>query len=85
MTRQARSITLSLEPHQKQRLEQLAVAFDCLWGDRANVSELVKAIADGRLILQKPNSPIRKADQYHYRHQLSEIRAALDNLESLVD
>ena len=80
-----RSITLSLKPHQKQRLEQLAIAFDCLWGDRPNVSELVKAVADGRLILQKPDSPIRKADLHHYQQKISEIRAALANLEDLAN
>lgn len=85
MTRAKRSITLSLDTSQKARLVQLAAAFDCMWGEKPNVSELIKAIADGRLLLQKPESPIRRADTHHYQKQIADIRAALENLESLAD
>lgn len=49
MTRKGKAITLSLQPHQKASLEALAAAYDILWGNRPNISQLVKAIADGEL------------------------------------
>lgn len=51
MTRKKRSITLSIEEHEKAQLEQLALEFGQTWGDKPNVSKLVKAIAKGKLRL----------------------------------
>jgi hypothetical protein len=51
MTRKNRSITLSIEEHEKVQLEQLALEFGQTWGDRPNVSKLLKAIAQGKLRL----------------------------------
>lgn len=51
MTRKKRSITLSIEEHEKAQLEALALEFDQTWGDNPNVSKLVKAIAKGKLRL----------------------------------
>ncbi|NMF81786.1 WYL domain-containing protein [Nodosilinea sp. P-1105] len=51
MTRQKRSITLSIDEAEKAQLEQLALDFDQTWGDRPNVSKLIKAIAQGTLRL----------------------------------
>ena len=51
MTRKKRSITLSIEEHEKAQLEALALEFDQTWGDNPNVSKLVKAIAQGKLRL----------------------------------
>jgi len=51
MTRKKRSITLSIEEHEKVQLEALALEFDQTWGDNPNVSKLVKAIAQGKLRL----------------------------------
>jgi hypothetical protein len=51
MTRQKRSITLSIEEREKAQLEQLALEFGQTWGDKPNVSKLVKAIAQGKLRL----------------------------------
>jgi len=51
MTRKKRSITLSIEEHEKTQLEALALEFDQTWGDNPNVSKLVKAIAQGKLRL----------------------------------
>lgn len=84
MTREKKAITLSLEPHQKQRLEQLAIAFGLLWGDKPNVSALIQAIADGRLMVIAPEKPIPKADHHFYRQQLADLKTAIANLEGLV-
>lgn len=45
------SITLSISDHEKAQLEQLALAFDQTWGEKPNVSKLLKAIARGKLRL----------------------------------
>ncbi|MFQ3618463.1 MAG: WYL domain-containing protein [Cyanobacteriota bacterium] len=51
MPRKRSSITLSIEEHEKAQLEQLALDFDQTWGDKPNVSKLLKAIARGKLRL----------------------------------
>jgi len=45
------SITLSISAHEKARLEQLALDFGQTWGEKANVSKLIKAIAQNKLCL----------------------------------
>ncbi|HIK39595.1 WYL domain-containing protein [Thermoleptolyngbya sp. M55_K2018_002] len=51
MPQKRSSITLSIEEHEKAQLEQLALEFDQTWGDKPNVSKLLKAIARGKLRL----------------------------------
>jgi predicted DNA-binding transcriptional regulator YafY len=43
------SFNLSIADHEKARLEELALEFDQTWGDKPNVSKLIKAIARGKL------------------------------------
>ena len=45
MGRKGRSITISLEEKDKVQLEALALEYDMTWGDRANISKLIEAIA----------------------------------------
>ena len=49
MTRKNESITLSCTEADKKALEKLAIAHGCTWGDKANISELVQRIAQGKL------------------------------------
>jgi len=49
MSRKGQSITLSVSEQEKQQLQALAEAFNCKWGDRANISRLVSAIAQNKL------------------------------------
>jgi len=49
MSRKGHSITLSLREQEKQQLEKLALELGCLWGDRPNISKLIKAIAENKL------------------------------------
>ena len=49
MARKRASITLSVAEREKARLEALALALGQTWGDRPNVSKLIKAIARGEL------------------------------------
>ena len=51
MTRKRSSITLSIAEAEKARLEQLALDFGQTWGEKPNVSKLMKAIARGKLRL----------------------------------
>jgi hypothetical protein len=51
VTRKGRAITLSVNEHQKLCLEAIARDFGITWGDKPNISQLVKAIADGKLRL----------------------------------
>ena len=63
MSRKGETITLSLDASDKAALMQIAAAFGCHWGDKPNISELVKAIAQGRLKVywsdQVPTAEVR--------------------------
>jgi hypothetical protein len=45
MSRKGQSITLSISERDKANLEALALEYGMTWGDRPNISELIKAIA----------------------------------------
>lgn len=49
MTRKKKSITLSIGEAEKERLERIAIAYGQTWGEKPNVSALVKAIANGSI------------------------------------
>ena len=60
MSRKQESITLSLTPEHKAELEKISLEFGCLWGDKPNISGLMKAIADGELLLSRSGKPDKK-------------------------
>jgi predicted DNA-binding transcriptional regulator YafY len=49
MTRKNQAITLSIRDKEKQALEKLALEFGKTWGDKPNVSKLIKSIASKEL------------------------------------
>ncbi|EKV02079.1 hypothetical protein Lepto7375DRAFT_4281 [Leptolyngbya sp. PCC 7375] len=51
MVRKRPSITLTISDHEKAQLEALAMEFGQTWGDKPNVSKLIKAIANGKLLI----------------------------------
>lgn len=55
MSRKGQSITLSLREQDKVELENLALEFGMMWGDRPNISKLIEAIARHHLIIGKNN------------------------------
>lgn len=61
MTRRNEAITISCTPQEKASLEALAEEYECMWGDRPNISALIKAIANGVIPLGEPvpNAQIR--------------------------
>ncbi|MEM6838848.1 MAG: hypothetical protein AAF609_18580 [Cyanobacteria bacterium P01_C01_bin.120] len=63
----------------------MAIEFDAKWGDSANISALVKMIADGRITLYKPGSPINGGDKSYYKTQIGTLEAIIENLKQLID
>ena len=51
MSRKGQSITLSISEQEKAQLEQMALDFGMTWGDRPNISKLIKAIAKRKLLM----------------------------------
>lgn len=49
MSRRGETITLSLDAADKAALEELALLYGCTWGDKPNISALLKAIAQNKL------------------------------------
>ncbi|GAX36482.1 helix-turn-helix transcriptional regulator [Nodularia sp. NIES-3585] len=55
MSRKGQSITLSLRERDKAELEAIALQFGMMWGDRPNISKLVEAIAQRKLLIGNNN------------------------------
>jgi predicted DNA-binding transcriptional regulator YafY len=53
MSRKGQSITLSISERDKAELENLALEFGMMWGDRPNISKLIEAIARHHLTIGK--------------------------------
>jgi hypothetical protein len=49
MSRKGKSVTLSIDESDLATLEDIALEFGQTWGDRGNISALMKAIAQGKL------------------------------------
>jgi WYL domain len=56
MSRKGQSITLSISERDKAQLESLALELGMTWGDRANISKLVEAIARRQLLIAPNHS-----------------------------
>ena len=67
------SITLSISAYEKAQLEQLALEFGQTWGEKANVSKLIKAIAQNKL---------RLADNHDWsRDRIDTLARAMNQLK----
>lgn len=75
MSRKGQSITLSVSERDKAELEAIAREFGMMWGNDPNISKLIKAIAQRKLIIGKNNdwkeSRIRALDRA--MHLLTDI------------
>lgn len=80
MTRKQESITLSLSLEQKAELENIALEFGCLWGEKPNISALIKAIAKGELLLIKSESS-GKQNRVLAKDAIASIQDAITLLE----
>jgi WYL domain len=75
MTRKGSAITLSLQDREKEALTELAQEFGMKWGDhKPNVSKLIKAIAQRKLLVSHNND-----------WPLERIQALLSSVKALTD
>lgn len=75
MGRKGESITLSISESEKAALEALAAEFGMTWGEKANISKLVKAIARHQLLIA-PNHDWKEP-------RLQALKKAIDALSDL--
>ena len=83
MTRKQESVTLSISQEQKTKLENLSIEFGFLWGDKPNISGLMKAIAEGDVLLLKPGKPTKEKRKM-IKDAISSIQDALAILLDLI-
>ena len=62
MTRKNQSITLAVSQSEMQQLEVIAMQHSCKWGDKPNVSELMRQIASGDLIIVSRQQQLIKSE-----------------------
>lgn len=81
MARKGESITLSISPEEKAELEKIALQFGCTWGDKPNVSGLLKAIASHRLqIFWDDETPKPEIKRISAKAAIAKIKQGLDEL-----
>ena len=79
MTRKHESITLSICEADSKALEDIAAAHGCTYGSKANVSELFRRIAQGKLRV------IAASEDFELCQLLdrAEVRRAIELIEKL--
>lgn len=82
--RQRETVTLSLTPEDKAALESLAAEFSCFWGDKPNVSALLKAIARREIQLNRPDVPKEVSDRAAFAAHLAQIQIASGELLKMI-
>ena len=83
MSRKGESITLSLSAEEKAKLEMIALQFGCTWGEKPNVSALLKAIAARNLIVHYSDElPKPKIKRKQAQLAIAKIKQGLDDLSS---
>ncbi len=87
MTRKGESVTLSLSSEQKQQLERIALEFGQTWGnEKPNISQLVRAIADGELKVTwgDEETPMTKQQRNAMKSAIALIQEGLSKLIKLI-
>jgi GTPase involved in cell partitioning and DNA repair len=74
---------VAVVPVPDERLEKVALSVGAKWGQQANISELVKMVADGRVIVHLPETPITESDRDYFKAQISVLEAVTANLKRL--
>jgi hypothetical protein len=81
MTRRNESLTVSLRQEDKVVLETIALQFGCSWGDKPNISALLKAIAVGSLkVIYNDDLPPAEIKKNQARQAIEKIKTGLDEL-----
>ena len=79
MTKKNKSITLSVCEADSKALEAIAIAHGCTYGSKANVSELFRRIAQGKLRV------VEASEDFELCQLLdrAEVRRAIELIEKL--
>ena len=85
MTRKGESVTLALSSEDKAALEAIALKFGCTWGDKPNVSALMKAIAQRSLEVNWPNGEAPEDTRARSLElAIDAIKSGLDRLKDIL-
>lgn len=81
MARKGESATFSLSPGDIEALEAIALDLECTWGEKPNISALLRKIANGSLVvLFAEEGPEYDPRGYELRDAVERVKDALDNL-----
>jgi hypothetical protein len=83
VSRKSESITLSVSEEDKTELENIALEFGCTWGEKPNISKLMKQIASRELLLSKSDKPA-KQKRALIKDAIASIQEALTILLELI-
>lgn len=84
MTRKQESITLSISPEDKAKLEEKALEFGCLWGQDPNISKFMKRIANDELLVSEPDNKPATKKRALIKNAIKNIQNALSILGELL-
>lgn len=84
MTRKQESITLSISPEDKAKLEEKALEFGCLWGQDPNISKFMKRIANDELLVSEPDDKPATKKRALIKNAIKNIQNALSILGELL-
>ena len=84
MSRKSESLTIACTPDRKALLEALAIQHGFLWGEKPNLSELIRAIADGEIPLgdRTPDRTL-KANVATVERSLRKALSAIEEIKNL--
>jgi hypothetical protein len=85
MSRKNESITVSVDVVDKAALEALAVKYGCTWGEKPNISHLMRAIAQGQLTVgYGDESELSQARIKQGKAAISKISQGLAELSAIL-
>lgn len=84
MSRKGESITLSLDATDKAALESIALELGYTWGDKANLSALVKAIAQRKVKLSIDGKEHETDHDKQGKQAIAKIAQGLHELSSIL-
>lgn len=80
MGRKLRSTaTLSLEPSHMSALLEIAKEHDMIWGSKPNISKLLRAIAEGDLVVVDSKKEVEEHLKDYKLQMLRKLRFVIDN------
>ena len=83
MSRKQHTLTLSVSEEEKLKFEKRAAENGCFYGQVPSMSQLVKDIANGEIILSRPDIP-KERERYFIREAIGLIQGGLSILQELI-